>query len=85
VCDAGRSTLVDGVPRPLPLAEPAGPMLYEGLINFPRSRGKAHARRCVMCGRLASGDGATCSIPLQNKDVCKRCDTGIWHHRATGE
>ena len=74
--DAGRSKVVDGVPKPLDLDAPAHPLLYEDLINFPRSRGKAHARRCVMCGRLASGTDAACSIPLQNKDVCKRCDTG---------
>jgi len=36
-----------------------------------------------MCGRLASGTDAACSIPLQNKDVCKRCDTGIWFHVKT--
>jgi len=83
--NAGRSTLVDGVPQPLSLDQPARPLLYEDLINFPRSRGKAHACRCVMCGHLASGEDATCSIPLQNKDVCKRCDTGIWHHTATLE
>jgi hypothetical protein len=76
--NAGRSTLVDGVPQPLSLDQPARPLLYEDLINFPRSRGKAHARRCVMCGHLASGEDATCSIPLQNKDVCKRCDTGAF-------
>ena len=83
--DARRSSLVDGVPQPLSLDQPERPLLYEDLINFPRSRGKAHARRCVMCGHLASGEGATCSIPLQNKDVCKRCDTGIWHHRCSSE
>ena len=65
------------------LDAPAHPLLYEDLINFPRTRGKAHARRCVMCGRLASGTDAACSIPLQNKDVCKRCDTGIWFHVKT--
>jgi len=80
-----RSCLVDGVPQPMSLEAPSRPLLYEELINFPRSRGKAHARRCVMCGHLASGEAATCSIPLQNKDVCKRCDTGIWRHRATAE
>ena len=75
------------MPRPLNLEAPAAPLRYEDLINFPRSRGKARARRCVMCGLLASGDdsSATCSIPLQNKDVCKRCDTGIWFHVATAE
>ncbi len=81
--DAGRSKVVDGVPKPLDLDAPAHPLLYEDLINFPRTRGKAHARRCVMCGRLASGTDAACSIPLQNKDVCKRCDTGIWFHVKT--
>jgi len=80
-----RSNLVDGVPQPMSLEAPSRPLLYEDLINFPRSRGKAHARRCVMCGHLATGDQATCSIPLQNKDVCKRCDTGIWRHQATLE
>jgi len=85
VVDARRSSLVDGVPQPLCLDSPPRPLLYEDLINFPRSRGKAHARRCVMCGHLASGDDATCSIPLQNKDVCKRCDTGIWRHTQTLE
>ncbi|KAJ1457425.1 hypothetical protein M885DRAFT_514962 [Pelagophyceae sp. CCMP2097] len=83
--DARRSTLVDGVPQPLSLEAPARPLMYDDLINFPRSRGKSHARRCVMCGHLASGEAATCSIPLQNKDVCKRCDTGIWSHHGTGE
>jgi hypothetical protein len=81
--DAGRSKVVDGVPKPLDLDAPSHPLLYEDLINYPRTRGKAHARRCVMCGRLASGTDAACSIPLQNKDVCKRCDTGIWHHEKT--
>lgn len=83
--DQRRSALVDGVPQPLSLQAPERPLLYEDLINFPRARGKTTARRCVMCGHLASGEGATCSIPLQNKDVCKRCDTGIWRHRSTTE
>ena len=83
--DLRRSCLVDGVPQPMSLEAPPRPLMYEDLINYPRSRGKAHARRCVMCGHLASGEAATCSIPLQNKDVCKRCDTGIWRHRATME
>jgi len=85
VADQRRSSLVDGVPQPLSLQAPAQPLLYEDLINFPRARGKTHARRCVMCGHLATGEGATCSIPLQNKDVCKRCDTGIWRHKASAE
>ena len=43
--DADRSKVVDGVPKPLDLDAPAHPLLYEDLINFPRTRVKAHARR----------------------------------------
>mmetsp|Transcript_9648 Transcript_9648/g.13379 ORF Transcript_9648/g.13379 Transcript_9648/m.13379 type:complete len:354 (+) Transcript_9648:159-1220(+) len=78
-----RSTLIEGVPQPLNLEPPCEPLQYDQLINFPRTRGKAQNRRCVMCGHFATGKEATCSIPLQNKDVCKRCDTGIWCHNAT--
>ena len=36
-----------------------------------------------MCGQMGSGADATCSIRQQNKDVCTRCDTGIWFHVKT--
>ncbi len=56
------------------------PLRYDELVNFDRAKDKKSVRRCVMCGKH-SGE---CCIPLQNKDVCKDCDSECWRHAPTG-
>lgn len=48
------------------------PLNYSSVINYERCYIQKKARNCVMCGR----DDTT--IPRQNKDVCKACDSSIW-------
>jgi len=40
------------------------------------------ALHCVMCGR--GGDEAGVVIPVQNKQVCAECDTGVWLFKEEG-
>lgn len=41
------------------------------VINFQRKRPKTN--HCVMCGN------SNCTIPSQNKGVCKSCDSSFWY------
>lgn len=60
---------------------PPGPcVLYENLINFERCKNKSLGVRCVMCGEEHS---TNIGIPLQNKDVCRACDKGLWLHHSS--
>jgi hypothetical protein len=45
---------------------------YGDIINFGRCHNPHGSRNCVMCGR------SDVSIPTQNKDVCKNCDSSFW-------
>jgi len=54
---------------------------YDQLVNFSRAKTKENIR-CVMCGR--SPQEGNCSIPSQNKDVCKECDKSNWFHAVSG-
>lgn len=48
---------------------------YSSVINYPRAT-KKEDRNCVMCGRMEKADN--CTIPNQNKDVCRKCDSTYW-------
>jgi hypothetical protein len=55
-----------------------GSVRYVDVINYGRgSKAVKVNRTCVMCGKCDGKDG--CSIPTQNKDVCKTCDKVFWH------
>jgi len=61
---------------------------YDSVINFtrctPRQKSGGATNWCVLCGKL-EGTGDDCvTIPKQNKDVCKICDTVTWKHNASG-
>jgi len=45
---------------------------YTDIINFDRTCSKVEQKHCVMCGSQSE------QIPVQNKDVCKKCDTTFW-------
>lgn len=42
------------------------------IINYSRSSLNRNCPICVMCGK------DDVSIPVQNKDVCKTCDSAFW-------
>lgn len=42
--------------------------------------GNPNQQHCVMCGRGTESDNVV--IPVQNKQVCTDCDTGVWLYKA---
>jgi hypothetical protein len=52
-----------------------GTIAYNDILNYERA-GKKQPRHCVMCGLME--DGENCTIPNQNKDVCRVCDSTYW-------
>mmetsp|Transcript_6101 Transcript_6101/g.7488 ORF Transcript_6101/g.7488 Transcript_6101/m.7488 type:complete len:629 (-) Transcript_6101:76-1962(-) len=44
--------------------------------NLNGKNGNPNQQHCVMCGRGTESDNVV--IPVQNKQVCTDCDTGVW-------
>lgn len=66
------------------LADVQTQLEYSDLVNYDR-RGRnispppavAASQSCVMCGNLDARE----TIPSQNKDVCKSCDSCLWFNK----